>query len=253
MKFLTYKTGKEEIELIPLSDLHLGSPESNLREIERVVRYIREKENARTILLGDLFETAIIGSKGDPYTADPIETEFRIAKELLKPIKDKILAVISGNHERRISKTVGLDIMRMFCAKLGIEDRYSPNFVVVKLRLKNLSYFIGAHHGVGGGRLKGGKINNLHRMGGILPNADIILMGHTHDFIMTTDVKYIIDKKHDRIKEHKTYYINVPAFLSYGGYGASYAYQPTISGAIKITLKDGSQSSKKNRIEISQF
>jgi len=237
MKFVTIKE-ESDVELIPLADLHLGSEQCNLRKIEEVIRYIKETKNARVVILGDIFETAIIGSKGSPYFAENLETEFRLAKEILKPIKDRIIGVVSGNHERRVSKAIGFDISKHLCEKLGISDKYSPSFLALRIATPKTAWFIVLHHGVGGGRLKGSKINHLHRFGNIFPNADVIITGHTHDLIVTADKKFLIDKNHNRIKVHTTYYINVPSFLDYGGYAAEHAYPLSMAGAVKIVLRN---------------
>lgn len=245
MKFVTVKES-DSIELIPLADLHLGSELTNLRRIHQIIEHIRENPKARVVILGDLLESAIIGSKGNPYKAKSIDEEVRLAVSVLKPIKDKIIGIISGNHSNRISKTIGLDILALLSRKLGIDRYYSPDFLVLRISLPKTAWYVVLHHGVGGGRLKGGKINNLHRFGNIFPNADIILIGHTHDFIMTVDKKYIIDKKHNSIKTHKTFYINVPSLaMEYGGYASSYAYPPSVTGTIKIYLPNIPNSKKK--------
>ena len=246
MKFITVKE-QDSIELIPLSDLHLGSETCNLRKIHSALNYITSNPNVRVVLLGDLLESAIIGSKGNPYKAKSIDEEIRLAVSVLKPIRDRIIGVVSGNHENRISKSVGLDILSLLMRKLTLERFYSPDFLVLKVSLPKTAWYLVLHHGIGGGRLKGGKINNLHRFGNIFPNADIILTGHTHDFIVTADQKYIIDRKHSRIRFHKTYYINVPSFsMEYGGYGSAQAYPPSVNGTVKIELPNIPNATKRS-------
>ena len=217
--------------------MHLGSESCNYKKIENIIRYIENEPSARVVLLGDLFESAIINSKGDPYKSKSLDEEVSLAISLLEPIRDKIIGIVSGNHSRRISRAVGLDVLYNLSRELGLEDKYSPDFLVLKVSLPKTAWYVALHHGVGDGRLKGSKINNLHRMGNVFPNADIILMGHTHDFIMTVDKKYIIDKKHESVRVHKTYYINIPSLaMEYEGYASAYAYQPAITGTIEIYL-----------------
>ena len=246
MKFFTVKE-EGEIELIPLADLHLGSECCNLRKVHEAIKYINDTPIARAVLLGYILETAIIGSRGNPYTAESLDNEFRLAKEILMPIKDKIIGFVSGNHERRISKAVGFDISRLLAEKLGIEDRYSQGYLVLRISMSKTGWYVVLHHGYGGGRLKGGKINNLQRIGGNFSNADLVLIGHTHDFIVTADQKHILDKKHNLVSCQKTYYINVPSLsLEYGGYAEALAYPMAVSGMVKITLLDR----KKKRLVI---
>jgi len=250
MKVVTVKE-QSDIELIPLSDLHLGSPVTNLRKIDKILAYIRENPKTRVVLLGDLLESAVIGSKGDPYNSKTLNEEIDIAISVLEPIKDKIIGIVSGNHERRISKSVGLDVLQLLCRKLNLEDKYSPDFLVLIVSMTKTSWYIVLHHGIGSGRTKGGRINNLQRYSNIVINADIIITGHTHDLIITVDERFSIDKKRKTLTKQKIYYINVPSIsMEYGGYSSSYAYPPTLSGAVKIHLPDVPNFNK-NKIDLS--
>jgi len=60
------------------------------------------------------------------------QEQIKKAVELFSPVKDKILGVVNGNHERRISKVAGIDITEVMADKLGV--RYAGDEFCIKLR-----------------------------------------------------------------------------------------------------------------------
>ena len=120
------------IEVHPLSDMHIGDHQCDIKLIMERIEYIKNTPTAYAILDGDLMDTAIASSIGDTYAAtlQPME-QLKKCVEIFAPIKDKILAVLPGNHENRVYKSDGLDLTELMCNQLGIEDRYSPTTALV--------------------------------------------------------------------------------------------------------------------------
>ena len=125
----------QPIEVIPIADLHIGDPHADMSIIKSLIDGVRENPNRYTVLCGDLMNTAIIGSKSDTYgeTLRPSEQLERCA-DLLEPIKDKILAIVPGNHEERISRTAGSDMTRLLARELGLLSVYSDTTALVFLK-----------------------------------------------------------------------------------------------------------------------
>ena len=125
----------ETIEIHPIADLHLGDPHSDYKAIVERIEHIKNTDNAYCILDGDLMDAAIASSIGDTYGASlqPME-QLKQCVKLFEPIKDKILAVLPGNHEHRIYKQDGLDITALMCSQLGIEKRYSNTTALLFIR-----------------------------------------------------------------------------------------------------------------------
>ena len=100
------------------------------------LEYIKNTPNCYCLLDGDLMDTAIASSIGDTYssTHNPME-QLQECVNLFAPIKDKIIAVVGGNHENRIYRSDGIDITQLMCNQLGISDRYSPTTALVFIRL----------------------------------------------------------------------------------------------------------------------
>lgn len=118
----------DKAEILVLADLHIGDRHSDVRLIQELVNSVRDIPNRYAILAGDIMNNAIIGSKSDTYTETmaPMD-QMSYAVKLLEPIKDKILAVVPGNHEDRTTRTVGFDLTLAICAQLGIAQCYREN------------------------------------------------------------------------------------------------------------------------------
>lgn len=233
-----------EIELHVFSDLHIGDMACNYRLIQDRIKRVQETPNAVCILNGDLMDTAIASSIGDTYasTHNPME-QLQECVNLFAPIKDKIIAVLSGNHENRIYKYDGLDTTHLMCAQLGIADRYSPTAALVFLRFgednkhRKILYTIYAVHGSGGGRKAGGKVNRLTDLSGIV-DADIYIHGHTHLPLITKTAYFRTDVQNSSVQKVDKLFVNTSAMLEYGGYGERQSYTPA-SLACPVIYLDG--------------
>ena len=240
MRVITHTLDDERlfpIYVLPLADTHIGDANCDMSLILDTVRRIRESPNYYTILDGDLMNTAIIGSKSDVYR-DQLPPSEQLAKcaELFGGLAEagKILAVLPGNHEERISRTAGVDMTQLLCRELGIEHLYSPTSALVFLRFGEnakkgrkykIVYSIYVNHGRGGGRRLGGKLNALEDMARIV-TADVYLMGHTHMPAVFRQAHYIATPQ-CTISEREQVFVNTASFLNWdGGYGDRQGYTP---------------------------
>lgn len=183
MKFQLCDIDQSAVNLYPIGDWHYGSKQCLLRFVKKVIGIIDKDPEARWVSMGDLAENAIIGSKSDVYLQEKNpEDQFDDLVDLLKPIKDKCLFTIPGNHGQRTHRVAGLDPDRLIAKALGVPfHRYS---VLASLMLRKLgppnrvvAYF---HHSRGGGSTQGGKINAASKLRLIAPNADATFAGHSH-------------------------------------------------------------------------
>ena len=197
------------------------------------LEYIKNTPNCYCLLDGDLMDTAIASSIGDTYssTHNPME-QLQECVNLFAPIKDKIIAVVGGNHENRIYRSDGIDITQLMCNQLGISDRYSPTTALMFLRFgedkkhRKVCYSLYMTHGSGGGRKEGGKINRLADLAGIV-DADIYLMAHTHQPAAFRNTFYRCDPQNSSAQLVEHLFINTAAWLRYGGYGDKQGYKPS--------------------------
>lgn len=223
----------ERIEIHPLADLHIGDLCCNYLDILKELEYIKDTPNAYCILDGDLMDTAIASSVGDTYGANlqPME-QLKECVRIFEPIKDKILAVVGGNHENRIYKTDGIDITQLMCNQLGIADRYSATTAIVFVRFghdvkhnRKMCYSLYMTHGTGGGRREGGKIQRLADLAEIV-DADIYCMAHVHQPAAFRNAFFRANPNNNAVCKTEHLFVNTAAWLDYGGYGDKNGYKP---------------------------
>ena len=233
----------EMIEIHPMSDLHIGDSQCDYRLVLERIEYIKNTPNAYCILDGDLMDTAIASSIGDTYAANlsPME-QLKHCVKIFEPIKDKILAVLPGNHENRLYKTDGVDITDIMSSQLGIPERYSPTtaflfirFGESKKRHRPYLYTIYVTHGSGGGRREGGKVNRLADLASIV-DADIYIHGHTHLPLIFRESFFRVSGANSSVALTDKLFINTAAALNYGGYGDKAGFKPASKSSPIIYL-----------------
>lgn len=179
--------------------------------------------------------------------------QIKKALAVFGDIKDKILCVTSGNHERRSYKSDGIDLLHFFCAELGISDRYDYTGCLLFLRFGSLvnrakakgtpvsagrrvCYTIYVTHGDGnGGRTIGGKANGLERRGKII-DADIVITGHTHAPMTFTESYFRVDPQNNSYFEKEQVFVNAASSLKYENYAELYGMAPSCRRSPEIIL-----------------
>ena len=235
----------EVIEIHPMADLHIGDSNTDYKSILERIDYIKRTPNAYCILDGDLMDTAIASSIGDTYGANlqPME-QLKQCVKIFEPIKDKILAVLPGNHESRVYKSDGLDITELMCNQLGIPERYSPTTALLFIRFgkqtkehRNRPFLYTAYvtHGSGGGRREGGKVNRLADLASIV-DADIYIHGHTHLPLIFKESFFRVSGSNSSVALVDKLFVNTAAALNYGGYGDKQGFKPASKSSPVIYL-----------------
>lgn len=235
----------EQIEIHPMADLHIGDNNCDYKSILERIEYIKNTPNAYCVLDGDLMDTAIASSIGDTYGANlqPME-QLKHCVKIFEPIKDKILAVLPGNHENRTYKSDGLDTTEIMCAQLGIPEKYSPTTALLFIRFGNQGghrdnrpflYTAYVTHGSGGGRREGGKVNRLADLASIV-DADIYIHAHTHLPIVFKNSFFRINYGNSSVALIDKLFVNTAASLNYGGYGDKQGYKPASKSSPVIYL-----------------
>lgn len=222
------------LEIVPLADIHLGDPETQMSIITTEIEKIKSKPNRYCILAGDLMNTAIKTSISDTY-GETLSPQQQLDKciELFEPIKDKILCIVTGNHEERISKLAGVNMIRVFAKQLGLEAVYSDTSVVCFVRFgenkrhkkRSHVYSIYVNHGSGGGRKAGSKISRLEDYSRIVC-CDAYVVGHTHFPATFKTCTYVTNNGNMTLSKIEQTFVNTAACLEYGGYGDRQGYTP---------------------------
>ena len=93
------------VKIYPISDVHFGAINHQEREWTRFCNMILQEPDAYLLLGGDLINNNTRSAVGSPFddTVRPRDQKTRMV-EYLEPLKDRVLAMVSGNHERRSLK-----------------------------------------------------------------------------------------------------------------------------------------------------
>lgn len=250
MKIHQVELGRDltHIYLLPVSDLHVGDYNFDAEKFFRYRQWILDTKNAYIILNGDIMNTATKSSVSDIYaeTMNPKEA-LATAEKIFTPIKDRILAIVGGNHERRIYKDVGLDASEFLASKLGV--LYAGDEVYLKIKFgksrghgtngKPIVYTVYATHGFGAGRTIGSKVNSLHRLSEIVL-ADCYIFSHVHTMTAHQDIYKVPDIRANKLIDVKRTFASSGSFLKRGGYAVTHGYPHGKLGTVRIRL-DGTR------------
>jgi hypothetical protein len=134
------------IAVLFLSDLHIGNANVDFDYIDKLIDFVKNHDRAFVVLNGDLIDNwVMLSPKGGEYeqTLKP-ETQQKVINYKLEPIKDKILAVITGNHENRSERQGDKNPSKTTAEKfdvayLGAGGRLNLNFngFVYKLHIRH--------------------------------------------------------------------------------------------------------------------
>ena len=224
---------KEDINIVPLGDLHIGSQQCNISKIKSVVDSILNTENKYCVLLGDLCDTGLKNSKTLVYEEIvPVSEQLIIVEKLLRPLveKGKILAMVSGNHENRVLKEVGIDFSKVIAKDLGIEDLYRKEIAFLKLRINPKQgyhypvYSFAITHGNGGGNVA--FINKNQQFGTMIDGIDCLVTAHTHKPVVTVPSKLVVNIQTGTVSTSPFYCVTSSSFLEYGGYAIEKMFAP---------------------------
>lgn len=249
MKCIKHNLPNSNIRIKFLSDWHIGSKKCNWNQIHKDVNECLD-EDTYCVLLGDIIDNATRTSVGDIYEEplSPME-QMKLAVETLEPIKDKILGIVSGNHEQRSYKTEGQDVTWYLAKCLGCIDVYDPIAVLLFIRFgsstkdanRKQCYTLYATHGAGGGRTIGAKANALEKRGQIV-NADIVAIGHTHQPLSWKECSYEICYGNSSVKLKETTFVNVASALNYEAYAEQFGLKPSCCKSPEVYLKGDKKS-----------
>ncbi len=236
---------REDITIIPISDVHLGAAEHMQRPWELFCQDVLKSPNTYLTLGGDLINNATRSSVSNIFeeTMRPSEQKKLMAK-MLEPLRDRILCAVSGNHERRSQKDADDDPTYDILCKLDIEDRYRENMAFLKVQmgnpagdgLANPTYTVVLTHGAGGGIYTGSAVNRNERFGNVIDGADLLIVGHTHKPFVTQPAKIKIDTQNNKISFKPFKVVSSSAWLNFGGYAAQKMLLPSSHAHQRITL-----------------
>jgi len=249
---------------LPIGDCHVGVRGSDVGHLRKYVDWVK-KNGAYWFGMGDYCDLiAYNDPRFDARSCDmEIQDLFDLPKKqadlfcsIVEPIKDRCMFILSGNHEEAVTKHYNQDIAAYIATKLGVPYLGYSGLINVAWRWKSgkssyitdRTWFV--HHGWGGGRSYGGKLNKvINFIQGF--DATDYFMGHVHDVTITKTSRLQFGsrtigkpkqfRKNVAWQEHVAESIEhcfalTGSFLRSAEYAEKKGYNPSFVGAIKYEV-----------------
>lgn len=242
-----YQSRKDIFKLYPLGDIHAGTEYCVEPKIIRQVKTISNDPLARWVGMGDYADLVLPTDfkRWDNTISDWVHYD-NVAHdqcvwvyELFKPIRDKCIGLIGGNHEDSVRRHYSYDFMTNLCENLKVPNLGYSAFVRLVFdrqggtKTEFLCHFT---HGSGAPQTEGGKVMNLKRSFDDF-EGDILAKGHIHGLhcmekpfltVTRTDPPRIVDR-------NRCGALTGSWFLTYmqgvkASYGERRTYDPTAIG-----------------------
>jgi len=225
---------EKEIHLLPLGDLHWDSRYSNHSLIERKIQEIKEN-NYLTLLIGDTFDKLFFNWLLKEQQGDDLNVALVTVANLFKPIKDNILLIMDGNHERGMEKKTGFNMAEAlanilevpFVRGLGVLHLRVGRFKNSKKENHMNSYVGLIAHGYGGGRTKGAKANKAAALGDMMENCDFSIMGHVHDPSLISNSRLVYNAQRKVVYLREVRSVILSSFQQYSNYAQESFMRPS--------------------------
>ena len=261
MRVAVVKLPYRTVFLEPLGDFHVGNPGFDEEKLRERIRAIKRQRNRFTIGMGDYAEWiypspgGITDKRWSPqHVRRDLLTrsdQYDYVLKLLRPLRGKVLGLLSGNHEWVIEDYTGIELTRYLAEEL--ETKYLGAAGLIQLWLKGLDdpIVIAATHGSYAGRTLGGAMNRLNSWAKGF-DADIYLMGHTHwRHVWEGDEKITVSRDGKLIRYHPVKALTGSFLHGYVQGGDSYverkALPPRKIGTITVKIEVDDEGNVKLR------
>jgi predicted phosphodiesterase len=224
--------------LIFIGDTHLGEKGFTMNSriaLKEIVDFAKIN-NTIIILIGDLVNCATASSLASFLSQNMnLDEQIDLVDSFLYPIRKKIIGSIIGNHEANGYKMTGSYPTKQICKDLSVP--FWGFRTIQRIKVGKIDYWVSVHHGHGGGRALGSKINNLDKRRGY-NYADIYAMGHTHMLGIIPVARFVPDEKTGREKLVYEYEVHTGSFLDSGAteYSSKTDYPPLPIGTPVLYL-----------------
>lgn len=201
----------------PIGDTHIGHQNCDLDFIEKELSYIPNDPHHRILLMGDLIDCGIRTSIGaSPYeqSLSPNQ-QLNTIKNLFEPFKEQIDGCVIGNHEYRIAKDSGIDVLEQFCDKLDIPYMLYSGIITYSIGTNGneRAYNIYMTHGNAGGGVGNALMKCKNLSNKVV--ADVYLNGHCHYNSNSERIMKYVDSRNGKIVEGIQKFVLTGHSLSY--------------------------------------
>ncbi len=249
MKLITVEIPQSTAFIIPIGDLHAGDIHFGKEGKAKLLGYlewVKQHENARIFLMGDILNVASRVSKTSPFESLNGDAEYANSVAMFKPVASQIIGAITGNHERRMEDAFGFNPLIPFCNELGIP--YLAYSAVIRVKVDKRAggpkngfrqmYHLYAHHTTGGGGTLGAALNRKVKLQEIVQGIDVYMGGHSHQLV--TGFRNTFEPGQNDMVERRIAYVDTGSYLAWkDSYAEAGQYTPGKLGSPRIRLSGG--------------
>ena len=227
-------------------DEQLGHVTCDEERVQKDINWVERNPQCLVMLLGDAIDSATKESPGsvkENTHRGPITQANRYI-DMHKPIQDRIVGYVGGNHERRIDKALteggaGVSLIAHGLSTPEHRIPYSSGILLLDLYWRSHLWTFTLFHGAGAAATAGSRTQRLQR-NILLSDSLITLSGHLHDE-MKTSRRFVKRASDGKIKISKQTALQCGTYLKYiGSYGEVGGMSPTGPDMIVIELlEDG--------------
>ena len=232
----------EYINVYPIADPHIGSPEFNEPLYKRWIKTVLDDPYGYIVIAGDMLNNGLKNSKTNVYEETmPPEQQKDYLEHSLRPLaeREKVLCGTCGNHEYRTVREAGTDpLYDVFC-RLGIREYYRQDGAFLKVNLgvrkqpRQCSYVLSAIHGAAKYRVE----HWISHVDGV----DVFITGHTHQPKVTPPSKIVVDAHNEKVILKPYKHVVCNPFTHYGGYAMRGMFLPSGSECFQVIRLSGTK------------
>jgi predicted phosphodiesterase len=183
---------KQNAKLVLISDPHIGSATFREDLLDHAIDYIKNNRYTYWVCLGDIME---VGTRNSPGTSlfdmrMRNEEQFEYALDKFSPIRKKCLGLHRGNHDMRVDRSIGFNMIRYIARDLGTEYLNDTAYHIMDINGKEWKIF--TTHGKSGATTLRGKETAIKRLKENHEEADIYCMGHVHKLGYLEDDRFAV-------------------------------------------------------------
>jgi predicted phosphodiesterase len=217
ISYFRYSINQDFFSIILVADLHLRDEKQAEQAVERIKSHMNK--NTYLIFLGDIIQLDI-SPPANIFNSNPLDN-VKALSVIFDAFKDRTICAVSGNHEDRLIKKVGIDINKFLCGIFSIP--YSDSAAFIDLCYSGIRKSIYCLHGTSAAARIGGKLNRLEDLERVV-DADIYVQAHTHVPAVFYRDRFYSDGY--SLKRKSLIFINLGASQGYEPYAVKRGYAP---------------------------
>lgn len=274
-KDFTVTSVNKPLYIRPFYDIHYGASGCDVSQLLADIDFVKRTPNCYWFFGGDVCDSINISDKRKDLNTMALNFRHKNNKyqkeqdkidstidfdnfinqqiddicKMFKPIKDKCIGVVQGNHEHKVKVVYHADITERLCSYFNAPNLSETAMLRMRVVMPNRGRFTNVidwyiKHGYGASGTDGARINAVVKLGNRI-SAQVYIMGHNHGLGFVKKIRLALTKyaKHNEprlIAKDELYILGGTYYKTYtegeSSYGERKAYDPTPIGSPIIRI-----------------